>query len=86
MVKIDFQGFEHHVLDGLQNHIADVCIIELDMGLQQLYVGHYTLYNTLPRLEAAGFEVVSIDSGFVDQKTGQVLDRDLLARRVIPLG
>jgi hypothetical protein len=32
-------------------------------------------------MHAAGFDVVSFDDGFVDARTGQVLDVDVLLRR-----
>lgn len=81
LVKIDVQGYEHPVLDGLAGHLSDVALLEVEMGLETLYEGGSTLYSLLPRLERAGLHVVSIDDGFVDAATGQVLDIDLLAGR-----
>lgn len=81
MLKIDVQGAEHAVLDGLADRIAEVHLIEVEMALVPLYVGGSTIYDMLPRLHGAGFDVVSIDSGFVDAASGQVLDVDLLLRR-----
>lgn len=81
MLKVDVQGFEHSVLDGIEDHLDDVQLIEIEMGLQRLYEGGSTIHDLLPRLQTAGFSVISIDSGFVDRETGQVLDIDLLAGR-----
>ena len=84
MLKIDVQGFEHSVLDGIAAHLDQIPLIEMEMGLQKLYEGGSTIHDVLPRLHQAGFEVISIDSGFVDVATGQVLDIDVLAGRPQP--
>jgi hypothetical protein len=81
MLKVDVQGAEHAVLDGLADRIFEVALIEVEMALVPLYLGGSTIYDMLPRLHDAGFDVVSIDSGFVDASSGQVLDVDLLLRR-----
>jgi hypothetical protein len=81
MLKIDTQGYEHAVLDGVQNHLSDFVAIEIEMALVELYRGGSTIHSVLPRLHSAGFEVISIDSGFVDAASGQVLDIDVLLGR-----
>lgn len=81
MLKIDVQGYEHAVLDGAVSHLDRVALIEVEMGLVELYGGGSTVYDMLPRLHLAGFRVVSFDSGFVDNSTGQVLDIDMLLAR-----
>jgi len=81
MVKIDVQGFEHAVLDGIADRLKDVPLVEIEMSLQELYEGGSSLYDLLPRLTEAGFHVISMDNGFIDSPTGQVLDIDLLAGR-----
>jgi FkbM family methyltransferase len=81
MLKIDVQGFEHAVLDGLADRIDDISLIEVEMGLVGLYEGGASIHDLLPRLHDRGFTVVSIDSGFVDRDSGQVLDIDMLMKR-----
>ena len=81
MVKIDTQGYEHPVLDGLALHLDDVRLVEVEMSLVELYKGGSSIHDLLPRLHDAGFSVISIDSGKVDTRTGQVLDVDVLAGR-----
>ncbi|UZJ24973.1 FkbM family methyltransferase [Rhodococcus antarcticus] len=81
MLKVDVQGAEHAVLDGLADRIIEVALVDIEMALVPLYIGGSTIYDLLPRLHEAGFDVVSIDSGFVDTSSGQVLDVDLLLRR-----
>ena len=81
MLKIDTQGFEHQVMDGVAAHLESVTMVEVEMSLLPLYENGSSIHDMLPRLRAAGFEVISIESGFVDAKTGQVLDVDVLAGR-----
>ena len=78
MLKIDVQGFEHQVLDGARESLARLLLIEAEMALVPLYDGGSTVDDLLPRLRSEGFGVISVDSGFVDVATGQVLDIDVL--------
>ena len=81
LLKIDVQGFEHQVLDGAVEAMQSVSLVEIEMGLTGLYDGGSSIYDLLPRLRDAGFSVISIDSGYVDRNTGQVLDIDMLVGR-----
>lgn len=81
MLKIDVQGFEHSVLDGVARHLPQVHLLEIEMGLERLYEDGSSIYDLLPRISDSGFGVISIDSGYVDRDSGQVLDIDLLAGR-----
>jgi FkbM family methyltransferase len=83
MLKIDTQGFEHSVLNGVGDRLAAICMVELEMSLVALYQDGSSIHDALPRLRSAGFEVISIESGYVDAATGQVLDVDVLAGRPI---
>jgi hypothetical protein len=81
LLKIDTQGYENAVLDGVEHHLNDVALVEIEMALTELYLGGSTIHSLLPRLHAGGFDVISIDSGFVNAATGQVLDVDMLLGR-----
>lgn len=81
LLKVDVQGFEHSVLDGALRSLPHVALLEIEMGLTQLYEGGSTLYDLLPRVHALGFEIVSLDCGYVDASSGQVLDIDMLLAR-----
>jgi FkbM family methyltransferase len=81
MLKVDVQGFEHAVLDGARESMPRLRLVEIEMGLAHLYQEGSSIHDLLPRLHADGFEVISIDSGFVDPVTGQVLDIDMLLGR-----
>lgn len=80
-VKMDVQGFEGAVLDGLAAHMRFVSVIELEMALTGLYEGAVAPQDLLMRVCREGFGIVSLDRGFVDSATGQVLDSDVLLER-----
>lgn len=81
MLKIDTQGYEHHVLDGCERLLDRVEILDVEMALVELYEGGSAIYDLLPRLKALGFTAMSVDPGFVDRVTGQTLDVDVLLVR-----
>lgn len=83
MLKIDTQGFEHSVLDGVKDNLWRVALLEVEMSLLPLYEEGSTVLDMLPRLATSGFDIISIESGFVQVETGQVLDIDVLAGRRI---
>lgn len=83
MLKVDVQGFEHSVLDGARESLQDISLIEIEMGLTKLYENGSSVHDLLPRLKAMGYDVILLESGFVDAATGQVLDIDMLMGRAL---
>ena len=81
LLKIDTQGYEHHVLDGATQTLSRTVALDVEMALVELYEGGSSIYDLLPRLHREGFSVVSIESGFVDPRTSQTLDVDVLLIR-----
>lgn len=81
MLKIDTQGYEHHVLDGCGGLLDRVEILDVEMALVELYEGGSAVYDLLPRLRALGFTAVFVEPGFVDRASGQTLDVDVLMVR-----
>jgi FkbM family methyltransferase len=80
-LKVDVQGFEAAVLDGVADHVQSVSVIEVEVSLSELYEGAAAPAELLGRLGQDGFNIVSLDRGFVDSETGQVLDIDVLFER-----
>jgi FkbM family methyltransferase len=81
MVKMDVQGFEGEVIEGGGTALRAASLLELEMSLVELYSGGKTMFELLPRVKDLGFELMSINPGYVDRATGQVLDVDVLAFR-----
>jgi FkbM family methyltransferase len=81
LLKIDTQGYEHPVIDGALEVIARSHVIDIEMALATNYEGGSTIYDLMPRLHDLGFQALSVEPGFTDRVTEQVLDVDVLMVR-----
>ncbi len=75
-LKIDVQGYEKQVLEGLAARIKRVLCIEAELSLRPLYDGEADFGDMLAWLASRDFEFVSLGTGEVDQTTGFVLQID----------
>ncbi len=76
LLKIDTQGYEHHVIKGAKSLLQQVCLIECELSLTPLYEGQYLFHDMLDLLDGIGFKPVHFDSVFSDIKTGHCLQVD----------
>jgi len=76
LLKIDTQGYEHHVIKGARSLLQQVCLIECELSLTPLYEGQYLFHDMLDLLDGIGFKPVHFDSVFSDVKTGHCLQVD----------
>jgi FkbM family methyltransferase len=75
-LKIDTQGYERQVLDGLQRHRDKVKVVLCELSLAELYEGGATIVEMLPYLHAAGFVCVGLSPAFTDDRSGRLLQVD----------
>ncbi|MFZ2014377.1 MAG: FkbM family methyltransferase [Nocardioides sp.] len=77
-LKIDAQGFERAVLDGAEGLFRDDLLlgVQAEMSLVPLYVGQMLWRETVDRLAAQGFDLVSLVPGFTDPRSGRLLQAD----------
>jgi FkbM family methyltransferase len=75
-VKIDAQGFERQILEGAGSALAGVVGLQLEMSLVPLYEGESLMSDMLAYLQALGFELMSLESGYTDPQTGRMLQLD----------
>lgn len=76
LLKLDTQGFEKEVLAGAACSLEKVTGIQLEMSLIPMYEGEM-LYDEMIRfLKEKGFHLYSLENGFSDPKTGQLLQID----------
>lgn len=76
MLKIDTQGYERHVLDGAKDSLKHVTIIQLEMSIVPLYENEMLFMDMVKYLEDMGYSLYSLENGFSDDSTGQLLQVD----------
>jgi len=77
-LKIDTQGYEKKVLLGALNCLENIVGIQLEVSLIELYKEEDLFLDMINFLDSKGFKTISIESGFFDQKTGFLLQSDLI--------
>jgi FkbM family methyltransferase len=78
MLKIDVQGYEKAVLDGAAVTLGQMAAVRTEMSLVPLYEGQLLFPELLDRLLGSGFELWSIEPGFVEPATGRLLQLDAI--------
>ena len=76
-VKIDVQGFEMEVLEGLRSYIGGVRILLLEMSIVECYIGAPDMF-ALDRfvVEELGFRRISLEPSYYDDTNGVVQQYD----------
>ncbi len=75
-VKLDAQGFERHILEGARRLLPRVLGFQLEMSLTPLYEGEWLMPETVNYLRDRGYDLMSLEPGFADAKTGRLLQVD----------
>jgi len=75
-LKIDVQGFEKNVLDGAADSLSKIKGIQLEMALTELYEGETLFEKMVIFLNEKGFRLYSLENGFYNPLTGQLLQVD----------
>ena len=81
-LKIDTQGFEKKVIDGARASLARIDYIQMEMSFTPLYDGELPFHEMHRFLRELGYELVSVEPGFTDIRTGRLLQADGIFRRV----
>tara|TARA_Y100000741_G_C18200315_1_gene537331 strand:+ start:252 stop:983 length:732 start_codon:yes stop_codon:yes gene_type:complete len=76
MLKIDVQGYEDHVLEGVKNNINKIQLIKLEMSLVSLYQGDKLFSFYISKLETLGFKIWDIEPGHRKLSNGRLLQFD----------
>jgi len=75
-LKIDTQGFEGEVLDGLGAHVEQCAAVLLEMPLDSLYGGASDLPTLFARLVKRDFRCVGLSAGYKNPRTGDAIEVD----------
>jgi len=81
-MKIDTQGFEKKVLDGSENSLKYIKAIQIEMSLKPLYKGSILYLDMIEYMKQNNFELISLENGFSDYKTGELLQIDGIFFRI----
>lgn len=76
LVKIDVQGAEHDVLDGIGALWPQVVAVQLELALTVLYAGERPYLQTCARLEQLGYRLALVMPGYFDGKVKRQLQAD----------
>jgi FkbM family methyltransferase len=77
-LKIDTQGYEEYVLEGIDNYFDNICAVQLEISLTQLYEDGMNITEAIKYFERLGFELYSIENGFEDLDNLRLLQVDLI--------
>lgn len=83
-LKLDVQGFEKAVLEGAPRTLSRVVALESELSLARLYEGQALFPEMIELIAASGFQLVSVEPGFADPGTGQLLQVDGIFTRTSP--
>ena len=81
-LKIDTQGFEWNVLNGVEHNLKNIKGILCELSFDYLYDGQRLWKDIVNRLESNGFILWSIQYGLTDKYSGRTLQTDAIFYRV----
>jgi FkbM family methyltransferase len=81
-VKIDAQGFEYNIIKGGENFISKSKGIVCELSLIELYDGQKLWIEMINYIQNLGFSIWSVQPGFKDPSTGQLLQLDICFKKI----
>lgn len=77
-LKVDTQGYESEVLIGGSTTLSRCRLVELELGLVELYSGQALFADLVDSMTSRDFVLTDLEPGFRDERTGQLLQVDAL--------
>jgi FkbM family methyltransferase len=77
-LKIDAQGFESNILEGAAGCFQQIYALQLELSCVSLYNGEKLFDEMKQIVEAKGFYLSSIESGFIEPRSGRLLQVDAI--------
>lgn len=76
LLKLDVQGHELAALEGAAGLLDLIELIEMEVSIRELYSGQPLLLEAASEVESLGFELVALEHGFTDPRSGAPLQFD----------
>jgi FkbM family methyltransferase len=76
LLKVDAQGYEKAILLGAPRVLSSIAAIEIELSLQELYSGQALLPDIVGYLATHGFVCTWLERGYVDPRSGDLLQMD----------
>lgn len=80
-LKIDTQGFEREVLRGAKSSLARISTLQVELSLVPLYRDAPLIGEMCEQLAQDGYVLVSLEPGFGNEQTGELLQVDGIFHR-----
>lgn len=77
-MKIDTQGYEKNVLEGVKESITKIMGIQIELSSVPLYKESPNYLEMMNIIESLGFSLYSIENGFCDKANGRLLQFDAI--------
>ena len=77
-LKIDAQGFERKIIEGARKSLPRIKGIQMEVSIIPLYQDECLLPEMLTLMGEAGFTLMSLEPGYCDSISGQLLQVDCL--------
>jgi FkbM family methyltransferase len=81
-LKIDAQGYESKILEGAKLSLIGIDTIQMELSLVPLYDGEVLFNEMYMHMSKNGYTLVSIEPGFSDPSTDQLLQVDGIFHRL----
>jgi FkbM family methyltransferase len=75
-LKLDAQGFERQILKGARLSLPKIAGLQIELSIVPLYKGEPEMLDQIAFIKKMGFQLMSLEYGFCDPKTGQMLQVD----------
>ncbi len=77
-LKIDTQGFEMEVLQGVGDRLSDLAAVQAELGLVRLYDDQEDWLTVIQWMRSRQFEVATMICNSVDPAAGQAVEYDVV--------
>lgn len=77
-LKTDTQGYGKVVLEGAEQSLKKIKGLQLELSLTELYEGETLFSEMINFILERGFTIYSLEPGFCDKSTGQLLQTDVI--------